>query len=315
MSDSTQHKIADSLLHTADSNQVVGYLLAWGLYGVLVVQVYIYILAFPQDKTFNRVLVMIVLILETLQAILIARDMFESFARGFGDPDAITGLHFSGLAAPIIGGTVGFIVQLFYAYRIKILSGSKVVPILISLARRCVGAYISGARGFIGKDIRNLDTVLDRAGHGLFDATSALCDLVIAVSMSIYLPRLNSGVQHTTRLLIRRVVRLVVGTGSLTASVAIIDQILYQTFPAKGYFLAPAFIIAKLYSNSMMVVFNSRLELGLIRFDNSATHSTPSQNDGRRQATSFLAFSCHKETEAFSDVDLAIYPSSSKQPV
>lgn len=46
-----------------------------------------------------------VFLLETLQAVLIARDMFEAFARGFGDPSAITGLHFSGLSAPIIGGT------------------------------------------------------------------------------------------------------------------------------------------------------------------------------------------------------------------
>jgi hypothetical protein len=65
-----------------------------------------------------------------LQALLIVRDMFESFARGFGSPEAITGLHLSG--PTVLGRTgelvnlpprafslttfsVGFIVQLFYA--------------------------------------------------------------------------------------------------------------------------------------------------------------------------------------------------------
>lgn len=65
----------------------------------------LYALAFPNDKSFTKALVGIVFILESLQAILIVRDMFESFARGFGNPNAITGLHLSGLSAPIIGGT------------------------------------------------------------------------------------------------------------------------------------------------------------------------------------------------------------------
>ncbi|KAF5350058.1 hypothetical protein D9756_009294 [Leucocoprinus leucothites] len=103
MSESTE-PVAHELLH-ASGSLVIGYLLAWGLYGVLAVQVYIYFLAFPHDNAMNKSLVGVVFMLETLQAILIARDMFESFARGFGDPDAITGLHMSGLSAPIIGGT------------------------------------------------------------------------------------------------------------------------------------------------------------------------------------------------------------------
>lgn len=32
---------------------------------------------------------------------------------------------------------------------------------------QCVGAYISGVRGFIGGDIQNLDTLIDRVGHGV----------------------------------------------------------------------------------------------------------------------------------------------------
>ncbi|KAF5349949.1 hypothetical protein D9756_009262 [Leucocoprinus leucothites] len=239
-------------------------ILAWGLYGVLAVQVYIYFLAFPRDRSASRWLVAVVFLLETAQVIVIARDMFEAFARGFGHPGAITALGLSGFSAPIIAGTVGFLVQLFYAYRIKVLSESKIVPILICLMAliQCVGAFISGIRGFIGKDVRNLNTITDRVGHGLFNATSAACDIVIAIAMSYYLPKLDSGVRASTHARIRRIIRLVVGTGSLTAAVAIIDQILFEAFPGTGYFLTPAFVIGKLYSNSMMVIFNSRVEFG-----------------------------------------------------
>lgn len=90
------------------------------------------------------------------------------------------------------------------------------------------------------------------------------------------------------------------------AIVAVVDQVLYQTFPNKGYFLAPAFIIAKLYSNSMMVIFNSRLEMGILR-DNIAPQSGSSVS---RRQVSYPAFTCHKETEIFCDVDLAAYPNN-----
>lgn len=47
--------------------------------------------------------------LETVQAIAIARDMFEAFGKGFGNPAELTALHLSGLSAPIIGGSGGYI--------------------------------------------------------------------------------------------------------------------------------------------------------------------------------------------------------------
>ncbi|KAJ3566556.1 hypothetical protein NP233_g6929 [Leucocoprinus birnbaumii] len=273
---------------------VIAYLLSWGLYGVLAVQVYIYFLAFPRDRAASRWLVGVVFMLETAQVIVIARDMFESFAKGFGDPSAITGTHLTGFSAPIVAGTVGFLVQVFYAYRIKVLSSTIVVPILICVMAviQCVGALISGVRGFIAGDVRHLDTMADRIGHGLFNATSAACDIVIAVAMAYYLPKLNTGVRDKTQALVRRIIRLVVGTGALTgnmtidstlipkllkpfaAVVAIIDQVLFEACPHTGYFLVPAFVLGKLYSNSMMVIFNSRVDLGQLREESTINLSS-----------------------------------------
>lgn len=260
---------------------IIGYLFAWGLYGVLAVQVYIYFLAFPHDRAASRWLVGVVFLMETAQVIVIANDMFEAFAKGFGNPGAITATHLTGFSAPIVAGCVGFLVQIFYAYRIRVLSNSKIVPVLIcSMAViQCVGAFISGIRGFIAKDVRHLDTMTDRVGHGLFNATSAACDIVIAIAMSYYLPKLNSGVREKTQALVRKIIRLVVGTGSLTAAVAIIDQVLFEACPHTGYFLVPAFVIGKLYSNSMMVIFNSRVDLGLLREETTINLTT--SNDAR----------------------------------
>ncbi|KAJ3566549.1 hypothetical protein NP233_g6930 [Leucocoprinus birnbaumii] len=277
---------------------LVADILAWGLYGVLAVQVYIYFLAFPRDRTASKWLVVIVFLLETAQVIVIARDMFESFAKGFGHPDAITALNLSGFSAPIIAGTVGFLVQLFYAYRIKVLSDRHIVPLIICFLAvvQLVGAFISGIRGFIGKDVRFLNTITDRVGHGLFNATSAACDIVIAVAMSYYLPKLDSGVRASTHARVRRIIRLVVGTGSLTAAVAIIDQILFEAFPGTGYFLTPAFVIGKLYSNSMMVIFNSRVEFNSEKDETTINVSNNSQSGRYPQRNVYHISSSGDET-------------------
>lgn len=65
----------------------------------------IYFLAFPSDRTISRWLVGIVFLLETAQVIVIANDMFQSFAIGFGNPGAITGTHATGFSGPILAGT------------------------------------------------------------------------------------------------------------------------------------------------------------------------------------------------------------------
>ena len=46
-----------------------------------------------------------------------------------------------------------------------------------------------------------------------------------------------------------------------TAVTTLIHVILYFTFPTKPYHATPSTIVTKLYSNSMMVIFNSRIRV------------------------------------------------------
>ncbi len=82
---------------------------------------------------------------------LVTHDAFAGFGYGFGDMDALTAIYFSWLTVPIMSGigaysvicsfpllmtsAVAFVGQVFYAYRIFILSKSRVVPILITCVR------------------------------------------------------------------------------------------------------------------------------------------------------------------------------------
>lgn len=58
-----------------------------------------------------------------------------------------------------------------------------------------------------------------------------------------------------------RLVHLVVETGALTATAATLDLILFLAFPHNAYHGTIALTLAKLYSNSLMVIFNNRVHL------------------------------------------------------
>ncbi|KDR68692.1 hypothetical protein GALMADRAFT_78071, partial [Galerina marginata CBS 339.88] len=112
---------------------LVGYLLNWGLLGILSTQVYFYYLAFPKDLTQSKTLVYGVYLFEIVQTLMLTQTCFATFATGFGNLNAINNIGVIWFAVPIMSSLVAFVVQTFYAYRIGLLSRSIVVPIVILL--------------------------------------------------------------------------------------------------------------------------------------------------------------------------------------
>ena len=78
--------------------------------------------------------------------------------------------------------------------------------------------------------------------------------------MSFLLLRRNSRIP-ATHTIVMRLVHLVVETGALTATAATLDLILLLAFPDDNYHAAVTFTLAKLYSNSLLVLFNNRTRL------------------------------------------------------
>ncbi|TFK74297.1 hypothetical protein BDN72DRAFT_80790 [Pluteus cervinus] len=110
---------------------LIGYLLNSMLYGSLGVQVYFYYEAFPKDKPFIKCFVYGIFTLETLQTIMIFRDCFVIFTQGLVDPSMANSTQLGWFNVTILDGITGCIVQIFFAYRIFVLSKSKIVPSII----------------------------------------------------------------------------------------------------------------------------------------------------------------------------------------
>ncbi|SJK98186.1 uncharacterized protein ARMOST_01447 [Armillaria ostoyae] len=130
--------------------EVVASLLHWGLFGTLSVQLYLYYLAFPKDRKFTKYLVYGVYIVEFVQTILVSHDVFATFGYGFGDIEVLTEVHFNWLIVPIMSAVAAGVGQGFYAYRIFILSKSRVIPILVICVSltSSVAAIITGVFSF-----------------------------------------------------------------------------------------------------------------------------------------------------------------------
>ena len=76
-----------------------------------------------------------IFLVETVQTALSGVDLYYWFVSGFGNIDHLTSPYLSAFNAPIIGSVVSLTVQLFFVYRIWVLSGrtSWVLCLIICL--------------------------------------------------------------------------------------------------------------------------------------------------------------------------------------
>ncbi|KAK0234884.1 hypothetical protein EDD85DRAFT_96506 [Armillaria nabsnona] len=87
---------------------------------------------------------------------------------------------------------------------------------------------------------------------------SALCDTAIALCMTYLLNRAQTGLK-STKILLSRLIRLTIETGTVTAAIAAVDMALFLAYPNNNYHAVPANCLVKIYSNAVLAVCNSRM--------------------------------------------------------
>ncbi|PBK66273.1 hypothetical protein ARMSODRAFT_1021479 [Armillaria solidipes] len=241
---------------------IVGCLLNWGLFGTLSVQLYLYYLAFPNDRRSLKYLVYGIYVIESVQTMLVAHDTFATFGYGFGDIDALTRMNYLWLTVPIMSAVVAGIGQGFYAYRIFVLSKSRIIPIFIICVSLTsfVPAMILGIYAFQAGDLTKMNNRKTQITAGIWCGAAALCDILIAICMTYCLTRSTTNFRRT-RMLVTKIIRLTIETGSVTAVVALLSFLLYIVFPHQTFYITPGLLLPKLYANTVYMVLNSRIRV------------------------------------------------------
>ncbi|PBK66304.1 hypothetical protein ARMSODRAFT_1021505 [Armillaria solidipes] len=234
---------------------IVGCLLNWGLFGTLSVQLYLYYLAFPNDRRFTKYTVYGIYVIEFVQTIFVAYDMFATFGYGFGDMDVLTGVHFYWLTDTLLGA-VGLLC-IPDLHSVKVTNHLNIYHLSI----------ITVIHSFQAGDISNLNNWEILIAVGIWCGASTLGDILIAICMTYYASSFSLSLMRSTtnfrrtRMLVTKIIRLTIETGSVTSVVALLSFILFIVFPHQYFYATPVLLMPKLYANTVYMVLNSRFQI------------------------------------------------------
>ncbi|TFK48692.1 hypothetical protein OE88DRAFT_489007 [Heliocybe sulcata] len=235
---------------------IIGLFFSILLYGIMVTQTFIYFRSFRKDRLWMKSYVFVLFVADTLNCIFDCLWMYESVILHFGDQDFISRADWVFATDPAMTGIIAALVQFFFAWRIKVLTQSWWLVILVMIAAS--GGLLGGLGTAIGVTI-----VPHFAEFQKFQPivivwliSNAICDLIITISLTWHLRAHKTGFP-TTDDIVNKIIRSTVQTGMLTTVVAIADVGCFVG-STSGLHLAFNIPLSKLYTNSLMSTLNSR---------------------------------------------------------
>ncbi|KAH6912761.1 hypothetical protein BKA70DRAFT_774347 [Coprinopsis sp. MPI-PUGE-AT-0042] len=239
---------------------LTGLILNVGLLGVMVTQLYLYYTTYRRDRLWIKVFVAYLFLADIINSVFIYVYVYQALIVHFGDFDRLFYANWVFASIPATTAIIGTSVQLFFAWRVRILTRKwRVSWAFVSLV--CGTALACGAAGLV--------TAWEVSRHSHFNefrdarrivsswlALSAVCDALITITLVGALRKQKTGLKRSD-LMIDRVIKVVLQTGLLTMVVAVIDTILFCVAPSGIHFILDH-TLSKLYTNSLLSSLNLR---------------------------------------------------------
>ncbi|KAF9220418.1 hypothetical protein BS17DRAFT_344671 [Gyrodon lividus] len=251
----------------------IGFTIAAASYGATVGQLLFYIRAFPCDKLIVKILVFIAFILDSVHTFLSASVLYHVFihCRMNTSPSCVAALPWELTMSTLIVGCITFMVQVFYAHRVWIISGRNRALTLLVLASTTT-QFLLGLM-VVAEAIRTPTyQALSSARYTPFSAiVSATCDAMITSSVFYYLRQARR--EDIKRL---NVVFVQMGLLSFINALAVVVLYCIQDHTLGKYLTAaPGLILSKTYVNSMLAVLNARKPIRDHQRDHTVTMELP----------------------------------------
>ncbi|KAF9019335.1 hypothetical protein BDZ89DRAFT_1164717 [Hymenopellis radicata] len=237
---------------------LIGALLGLSLAGVITVQAYVYLTTYQKrDKPWLRLFILFLLALNIGHTGMQFAYLYIALVSHYDDPASLLKVTPVFALTATITGMISLSVQLFFAWRIKIISNGKtwlvalvVVPAFLSLA----GSIASAAQAMaVGAFVRLKEPQI-KAAVILWLGAAAVADMLIAVILVWHLRKQKTGFSDE---LVDRIIRSTIQTGLITALCAIADLIIFLT-DTRGLHLALNFALGKIYTSTLMSTLNAR---------------------------------------------------------
>ncbi|KAF5365399.1 hypothetical protein D9757_011665 [Collybiopsis confluens] len=244
---------------------LLGVMFNIGLEGALVVQFWHYWETFRNDKTWIRLFLLYLFIMETLNTGFGIAIVWEPLMTNYGTPAALTFFPTYLPTQPFVTTLISTPMQIFVAWRIYASTRSMWMPlaIIICAIGSIAGAYWTGAtviivKTFLRKEEINHPSIVWSSFTTAADClmTFSLTYIMASSASSLELlkhRRKSSAHVHGTT----RAIQVVIQTGVLTAIFAILDIVLFVTQENTINFVWD-FGLSKLYTNILIATFNAR---------------------------------------------------------
>ncbi|KAF8134684.1 hypothetical protein K438DRAFT_797722 [Mycena galopus ATCC 62051] len=235
---------------------LIGVILSTLTYGIMSVQMLLYYQAYKKDARWIRYFMLYLFFAETANLLIEIGIIYEPLIVRYGAQRAliISPILIPGDAVSIVA--VSTPVQMFTAWRISVITGSVILPFIISVFS--VVSFGGGLLVTIFASIRNEFREFQSFSGAVvvWLVSSAVCDVLITVILTYSLATRKTGRAVDDQ--INRIIRLTVQTGAITTVAALADVILFLAFPATTVNFIPDFPLSKLYTISLLSTLNAR---------------------------------------------------------
>ncbi|KAH9841813.1 uncharacterized protein C8Q71DRAFT_349276 [Rhodofomes roseus] len=234
----------------------VGVVLNIVLYGIMITQTFLYFTVYKRDKIWMKLFVALLFFCDTLNCAFDIAFTYLPLVNDFGDLASLNYASWVFATDPAMTAIIALFVQMFFAWRVKVLTGSITAVCVImfcSLCQWCGGIGTAIAVGMIPEftHFQQFEVIVI-----VWLAFSAVADTMICISLVWHLRKHKTGFSQTDDV-VNKIIRMTVQTGLITALCAIIDLVLFLATPA-GLHLIFNLPLSKLYTNSLMSSLNSR---------------------------------------------------------
>ncbi|KAJ3478214.1 hypothetical protein NLI96_g9915 [Meripilus lineatus] len=264
----------------------IGFAASAVLFGVACAQTWTYLGRYPQDKTFYKLLVSALWILECVHQVFIGHSTYYYTITNWGNARALLQApQWSLIVQVTLGAVVGGIVKICFAMRVWRFS-QRNIPVtccILLLIIAQLGKY-TGSLGFNNQFTRSssrprqipvVSCFYTVQGFGVASLTQVdelkligtlslglgvATDVLTAGALCFFLRGLRTGYSKDDSL-INRLTLYAINTGILTSAVSLATLVLYDTMPTNFIFMGFYFVLSKLYLNSFLATHDAHEDI------------------------------------------------------
>lgn len=225
------------------------------LLGMIFVQYYMYFVKYQRrDKLWIRIFVYLLLLVNMGGTILYMVDMYMALILNFGIAAHSTWL---GAANSALTAIMAGAVQLFFAWRVKVLTSSWISALSVCFTAlfAVAGGIATAAEANAQRAVTDFQTF--KMTVIIWLVSSCVCDFLITAALVWYLRSHKTGFEQSDELM-DRIIRLTVQTGLITSICAMLDLVTFLAIASPNVHITFTGMLGKLYTNALMSSLNAR---------------------------------------------------------